>query len=165
MHSCAHLFRFWLAAAALQFGAVGAQAIEIKGISIGMTRAELQKKYPTWRGFTIAGVRSLNKDSPGHVEYFKGRLDNFHFSFDSDSFLDVLEAVKEKYPNIDCKNSQIKNVWGATFNQVECFLADNVSTLFLSRYGGDLRTSGLTLASVRRLDALEEKNKLKKKDI
>jgi hypothetical protein len=107
----------------------------------------------------------LNKDSPGHIDYFKGRLDNFHFSFAHDSFLDVLEAVKEKYPSIECEDSQLKNARGATFNQVHCFLADNVSTLLLTRYSGDLRTSSLTLASVRRLDAQSEEDKLKKKDI
>ena len=142
-----------------------AQLIEIKGLRVGMTKAEVQEKFPTWKDFTIAGVRSKFEHLPVTIKYREDQLDQLMFIFSSASFQPVLAAVKEKYPGIKCETSQVGNSIGATFEQIHCSMEDQDSVLQLSRYLSDVRTSMLTLVSKRWLDEQADKAKQKKKDI
>lgn len=161
-------WRFWAVLAlfimAFPLSAI-AKSIEIKGLHVGMPKAEVEAKFPTWEDFTIAGVTSKYDVDPVHIEYRNDKLDVLHFSFNSDGFETVLGALKEKYPNIVCESTQVGNAMGATFNQLHCTLSDKESVLDLSRYVNDIETSSLMLISNKKLKELDEKAKERKKDI
>ena len=144
---------------------VNAQPIDIKGLSIGMSKTDVEQKFPNWNGFTIADVSSKYQHSPLNVSYFDGKLDSLLFFFDSNSFTTVLDAVKQKYPSISCKESQVGNPMGAKFTQIECTTTDQLSILQLRRFVSDIRTSSLSLISKRKMEEYAEKEKNKKKDI
>jgi hypothetical protein len=141
-----------------------AQFIEIKGLQIGMTKAEVQEKFPTWKDFTIAGVRRKYENSPP-IRFRDEKLESLDFYFNVGSFETVLGAVKEKYPEIKCETSEVGNAMGAKFEQVYCSISDSESVLELSRYVSDIDTSALNLISKKFLDDLAKKNKQQKKDI
>ncbi|MHB1351067.1 MAG: hypothetical protein ACYCYR_14520 [Desulfobulbaceae bacterium] len=141
-----------------------AQTIELKGLKIGMHRAEVEKKYPTWADFTIAGVKTDSDHGP-MVEYYEDKLDCFIFSFDSDNFNSVKEAVNHKYPDISCENSIVNNAMGANFEQISCELKYNESSLYLTRFGNDVTSSLLALTSQRWLDEKDKNKEVIKNDI
>jgi hypothetical protein len=142
-----------------------AQSIEIKGLRVGMTKAEVQKKFPTWKNFTIAGVPNKYESLTFNIEYQDDRLNQFTFFFDAASFETVLEAIREKYPATKCKTSKVGNAMGAKFEQVQCLMSDSESVLELLRYVGDIQTSMLSLISKKALDDQARKTKQQKKDI
>lgn len=142
-----------------------AQSIEIKGLHVGMPKAEVQEKFPTWKDFTIAGVRSKFVLTPVSIEYRDDKIDKLTFFFDSSSFETVLGAIKEKYPETICKSTQVRNAMGATFEQIQCLLKGGESDLLLSRYISDIRTSMLAVASKKSQEEQAEKGKQRKKDI
>jgi hypothetical protein len=141
------------------------QSVEIKGLSVGMTKAEVQDLFPTWKGFTVAGVPSKYPSVSVLPKYHEDRLDQLMFFFNPDSFATVLDAVKSKYPNLKCVDSKVGNAMGAQFSQVECTMGDSSSVLQLTRFVGDINTSGLSLLSRRSLAEDLEKAKQTKKDI
>jgi hypothetical protein len=162
------MYRFWAVLALLVMAfplSAIAQSIEIKGLRMGMTKAEVKEKFPTWKDFTIAGVRSRYEYTPVHIQYRDEKLDQFMFFFNSSSFEAVLGAIKEKYPETVCESTQVGNAMGATFEQIRCSLSDNESVLQLSRYVSDIRTSVLSLVSKKSLEEQVEKAKQRKKDI
>jgi hypothetical protein len=142
-----------------------AQPIDIKGLYVGMPKDEVLQKYPTWNGFTVAGVTSKYPQTPVRADYVDDRLDSLWFAFDPASFSIVLAAVKDKYPGIACEQDIVSNAMGAKFEQNTCMLSDELSILRLVRYAGDLRTASLTLVSKRRLNQIIEQRKAQKKDI
>lgn len=161
-----HLARILLALIAVLFPISSlAQPIEIKGLRVGMTKAEVQKKFPTFKGFTIAGVRSKHDFLPLEVSYRSGKLHNLMFIFAPANFDTVFGAIKEKYPNINCEKSLVGNPMGATFGQVECSLQDSDSVLKLVRYATDISTSVLIVSSKKLLEEQEANAKQRKKDI
>ena len=142
---------------------VRAQGIEIKGLRIGMTKGEVEKKIGRLpvRDFTIAGAR--NKYPTFSPEFHDGKLDLFGFFFDPDAFDEVVSAVKDKYPALICENTTVTNAMGAAFRQTQCLLRDELGTLRLSRYVNDIRTSALSLMSERKIkESLEKRNKREK---
>ena len=139
--------------------------IEIKGIRIGMTKAELHQLHSDLKGFTVAGVRSKYEHVPLGLRYRDDLLDQVAFYFHSTGFRQVLEALKEKYPTLACETNNVSNAMGATFEQQKCSLEDANSVLHLSRFVNDTRTSGLTLMSKKSLQEQIDKSKAQKKDI
>ncbi|MDO8946903.1 MAG: hypothetical protein Q7U88_07055 [Desulfocapsaceae bacterium] len=144
----------------LSFG----QDIEIKGLSLGMSKEKFDKDIGTnsMKNFTIAGVKSMYSLRP---EFFENNLDAFNFFFDAGKFDDVLSAVTSKYSDIKCEESELSNAMGAHFKQVECELKGNVGTLRIVRFVGDVNTSLLSLWSDRYLKDFTAKRKEKQKDI
>jgi hypothetical protein len=141
------------------------QPIEIKGLIVGMSKAEVEVLFPSWAAFTIAGVRSAEGFAPV-VRYHEDKLDAFHFIFSAKDFDVVAEAVKEKYPSTECVDSTVGNAMGATFRQTHCNItSDPASVLRLSRFVKDARTSVLTLTSMRSVKEGVEKRRERKKDI
>lgn len=132
----------------------GDPEIEIKGVRIGMSKQDLDSKYPSWEGFTVAGVPSKSKYAPGPYDFHDGKLDYFGFSFDPRKFDSIREALKAKYPGLSCENSAVSNAMGATFEQTECNLRGSNASLRLSRFGSDITSGLLFLVSHR---ALEER--------
>jgi hypothetical protein len=123
-------------------GNVCAQGIEIKGLRIGMTEDEVEKKIGRLpvHDFTIAGIRNKYpiSQSLGNVDFYDGKLDYFLFVFNSSAFDEVVSAVKDKYPALICENTTVTNAMGAAFKQTKCTLKDELSLLLLSRYGSQI---------------------------
>lgn len=147
---------------------VEVQAIEIKELRIGMTKAEFESvvggelphrhvgesgiysyigKLPQF--FSIARVFSINYEF--NLEFREDKLDLFYFNFNSNEFDILCEAIIEKYPSIKCKESIVTNARGGTFNQTSCALEDQISSLSISRFVGDINTSAFMLQSKRRM--------------
>ena len=158
-------FAYFSITFALLTSNVYGQTIEIKGLSIGLSKAEVEQKFPSWSGFTIAGASAKYPHSPLETSYVDGKLDSLFFFFEEDSFAVVLAAVKQKYPNISCVESQVGNAMGAKFTQIECTISDRLSTLQLTRFISDIWTSSLTLTSRRLLEEASQKAKKNKKDL
>ncbi len=151
--------------AGLHSTAAYGQAIEIKGLRLGMTESEVEKKIGPLplKEFTIAGVPS--KYSTVDLNFHKNKLDSFMFFFDADAFEDVLQAVKSKYPALKCVGSTVSNAMGASFKQVDCKLRNQLGTLSLSRFVSDINTSVLTLASHRQSQEWVNESKAKQRDL
>jgi len=137
-----------------------AQGIDIEGLHVGMAKADVQERFPTWSGFTIAGVSGTY--TPVSVDYRDEILDQLLFTFNANSFATIVAAVKEKYPAMTCETTRLGNAIGATFDQVSCSLRDSVSVLRLVRY---VDISLLSLESKRLIEERELRNKKSKKDI
>jgi hypothetical protein len=138
------------------------QALEIKGISIGMPEPQVENIIRPEEIFTVGGVRS--KDQRVYRDYVEGKLDNLVFTFSPSSFDEVYHAVKEKYPSIECVESSVSNAMGATFKQMECRIYDADSMLKLFRMI-DTTTSALVLVSKKRLEESSRSKEHNKKDI
>lgn len=142
-----------------------AQVLDLKGLKIGMSKAEVQERFPTWNDFTIGGVRSKFTHIPLNIKYQDDKLEQLMFLFNSASFQQVLDALKEKYPALKCEASKVGNAMGASFEQVQCSIEDQESVLQLFRFLSDVRTSMLILESKKSINEKIEKEKQKKKDI
>lgn len=153
------------AIAAISSFSASADPIELKGLQVGMTKEEVNKKFPSFEGFTIAGVSSKYSSTPVKIEYRDNKLDFLLFFFDSENFSTVLAAVKEKYPELKCIDSEVSNGMGAKFSQVDCTLSDSVSTLSLSRFVSDVQTSSLTIISKKLSEQINNESKQKMKDV
>jgi len=140
------------------------QGIEIKGLRLGMTKTEIEKKFGTLplNNFTIADVSGK---FPVRLEFYEGKLDELMFFFSPKSFDDVRKAVVSKNPELKCTDSTITSPKGESYKQVNCKLVDMLGTLRLDRFVRDIDTSALTLMSHRLFQELENKRKEKQKDI
>ena len=136
--------------------------IEIKGIRLGMTKAE----YKTLRldDFSVGGVRGKNGDGV-KTEFRADQLDLFMFFTESSDFGDLLTAVKKKYPAIKCENSSVQNKLGASFEQTECKLPYANGELRLMKYVSSLDISVVSLISNKLLAELGNNSKSKAGDI
>ena|SRR6185369_16861620 len=139
-----------------------AQGIEIKGLRLGMTKAEIEKKFGPLpiNAFTIADVSGK---FPVRLEFYEGKLDELMFFFSSKDFNDVRKAVISKNPDLKCTDSTVTSPAGKSYNQVNCKLADQLGTLRVDRFVRDIDTSAVTLTSHRLFQELEKKRKEKQK--
>jgi hypothetical protein len=137
--------------------------LDVKGLHLGMTKTEIEKKFGALplNNFTIAGVAGK---FPVRLEFYEDKLDELMFFFPSASFSDVRKAVVSENPEIKCTDSTIKSPEGKSFIQVDCKLADKLGTLKLDRFVRDINTSAVTLTSHRLFNELENKRKEKQKD-
>ena len=110
-----------------------AQGIEIKGLRLGMTKTEIEKKFGTLplNNFTIADVAGK---FPVRLEFYEGKLDEIMFFFSPKGFDDVRKAVVAKNPELKCTDSTITSPKGESYKQVNCKLVDQLGTLRLGRY-------------------------------
>lgn len=163
---------------AIAFG-VQAQTVEIKGIRLGLPLTEIKRLYPAIRmgahdeaglieKITIASAESKG----GAMVQFRERdsakskvVDGLIFPFTPSSFDLVLDAVRTKYPKLQCENSKVTNRMGVEFTQTSCRLRDLESSLELQRYSGDLGTSLLLIVSDRQVKKDAEGRARQKKDI
>jgi hypothetical protein len=151
----------------LSFG----QEIEIKGISLGMSKERFDKEIGSkaMKNFTIAGVKS--KSSTTRIAFLDNKVADLSFVFDSSGFDDVLSAVNEKYPGIKCEESDAANQMGVKFKQVTCHLEGESGDLLLVKFLSlsNIDTSLLSLMSHRFQEELinkkQEAKKYKNKDI
>ncbi len=146
------------------------QEIEIKGISLGMSKDKFDNTIDRSgvEDFTIGGVKSKYPNPLSDANFtlfYDNKLDQFVFLFDSSKFEDVLSAVKTKYPEIKCVDSEISNAMGAKFNQVTCILKGDNGDLGVNKFSNDIKTSGLILHSNRLLKKALAKDKEQQKDI
>jgi hypothetical protein len=141
--------------------------IEIKGIQLGMNKSDVEAILGT-RGspkpFSIAGISSK---SPPTIfnRFIDDKLSDFSFYFQSHNFNLMRSAVKEKYPELTCETSEVKNRMGATFEQIRCILNSKSGYLSLSKFSLDLDTSGLVMTSIEESEKLRLEMEKKKKDI
>ena len=141
--------------------------IEIKGIQLGMNKSDVDAILGT-RGspkpFSIAGISS--KSPPAIFNRFiDDKLSDFSFYFHSHNFNLMRSAVKEKYPELTCETSEVKNRMGAAFEQIRCMLDFKAGYLSLSKFSLDLETSGLVMTSKEESEKLRLEMEKKKKDI
>lgn len=152
--------------------------IEIKGIKVGMDKEDVekivvplslfdengkpQKIKPS--NFTVAGIRGKGTYSSTLVKYDNDKLTSFSFYFSPNDFSMILQAIKDKYPRLKCKNEMLSNAFGASFKNVKCSIKNNVSVLELDKYI-DLETSALSLYSHEYIKNLVEKQKERSKDL
>ena len=148
-------------------GRVDINEIEVKGVRLGMNKAEAEELLGTRinpKQFSIAGVSS--KTPPAIFNNFiDEKLSSFTFLFHSSNFLQLLVAVKGKYPELICETSEVKNKMGAAFEQVQCKLNSPEGNLLLSKYYLDLNSSGLVLRSIQEIEQSRKVIEKNKKDI
>ena len=141
--------------------------VEIKGIKIGMSKSDIDALLGdsnSPKSFSIAGINS--KTPPAIFNRFiDGKLSQFSFYFSAINFSLMQSAVKEKYPDLACETSEVKNRMGATFEQVRCKINYKSGELLLSKYSLDLNTSGLVMTSEEEREKFRLEMQKKKKDI
>ena len=139
-----------------------AQGIEIKGLRLGMTKTEIEKKFGKLpiNNFTIADVPGK---FPVRLEFYEGKLDELMFFFSSKSFNEVRKAVISQNPELKCTDSTVTSPAGKSYNQVNCKLADQLGMLRVDRFVRDIDTSAVTLTSHRLFQELEKQRKEKQK--
>ena len=140
---------------------------EIKGIKLGMTEEELipligNRIRP--QDFSIAGVKAR---TPPAIfdEFIDGKLSSFTFLFSANSFYTVVIALREKYREIRCVETEVQNRMGAKFTQEDCKLSSNSGVLTIQRYYTDLNTSVLKMRSHETLERARKEIEGKKKDV
>lgn len=151
--------------------AAEALEIDIKGIRLGLTEAELIDQFGATqelggfrvRHFTVGGASSRNSGLELILD--DGKLGEAYLIFYSSSFDSVLTAVRSKYPSLRCTNGIVRTGYGVTHQQTECSLKDRRGVLLLTRFLSDIDTSFLTLQSHERVKALMEHVKRREKDI
>lgn len=106
-------------------GTPDAGPLEIKGIRLGMSPAEVAnlpalKGWGAAESFTIAGVRGndgwIHPNNSSVFQFRNGRLVAFYWEFPSRDFQKVVAAMKEKYPQTICQDSftMVYNMRAAT---------------------------------------------------
>jgi hypothetical protein len=141
-----------------------AEPIIIKGIYLGMSKAEFDEFIPdiTYRSWTVGGVKSKHVGSAATPKFEDGKLVSFLFWFDSSEYESVRNAVASKYPKLRCKNSTAQNHYGASFKNERCTLGTEFS---IERYSSDIETSSLSMISNEELKKLEAELRSKLNDI
>lgn len=130
---------------ALALASAASLSQDIKGIRIGMTRADVDELF-TWKAFenfTVAEVGSKYREGPILKYDMDGKLEHFMFVFNSDNFDAVKSAFAQKYPKMKCNSSKVGNAMGAKFAQVNCEYKD----LSLTRFLNDIDTSVVSLSN------------------
>jgi len=131
--------RYTLCAILLAASAAQAQDIDIKGLKLGMSRAEVAAVMPDPLRFTIAGVRP--RYDPTTRYDASGKLDTFQWMFTPNNYEAVRDAFRAKYPDLKCTQSVVQNGFGATFPQESCRIGD----ISIERYSGDSADVGSVL--------------------
>jgi len=150
---------FVIAAALVASFVSPAQAQEVKGITMGMDRTEVEKLYPQGvEGITVGGISSAYAS----IAYDgNDKVESFSFFFDSGDFFKVMDAVKTKYPKIKCVTSTVQNGYGASFEQVKC----DQGTLHLTRFSGKITEGSLMMFSPSLIAGQAKLNSKKASDI
>lgn len=154
------------------FVSVLAKDIEMKGLKIGMTYEEVSKLYKidNWnfatmkngKQPTLAGVE-VNYMS---LEFKNKKLKNISFSFKSKDFHTVFEPIFEKYNDMKCNETKVQNSFGATFNQVECFMIYEKSTMLIYKLQpNDITRSYISISEPISNEDIKKRNENAKKDI
>jgi hypothetical protein len=146
--------------------------IDIKGIRLGMAKQEVDAQIGSPEEFTIARIPCVNpngnrdhRDYGLLTYYVDDKLDSLAFFFSTEQFDDMVEALRLKYPQLDCKDSVNQDGIDLT----ACILEGKSGNLLLHRHYFTVSTSVLFLqtqeAEQRRQEAArkqeqEEHNKL-----
>lgn len=137
--------------------------ISIKGIEIGLTQAEIANITGTQerfvRGFKVGGVH-------GDIvfSFSAGRLSLAMFRFNSGNFQIIKEAYAEKYKEMKCTDSEVKNAMGAKFEQTTCIHKDDHGVIELEKHV-KVNQSQLKIKSTERIEQEIKEIKENKKDI
>jgi hypothetical protein len=160
----------------LSLGSAGAQSVqvEVKGVRIGMTKAEVTEKLGSLspKGLVIGCVPSyyafqtnLPLDPGVQMEFNEDALERFTFLFHSKNFDELLLAFKEKYSHFRCEKTQVQTQAGGKFTQDSCFVEDQQSRLTLSRFAGAVDTGGLVISAKSRIQKDIDARLQKRKEI
>ena len=147
--------------ALLLLGSGLARAFDVNGIKIGMSEEDVNKAIGPVKEFTIGGVYGYYPDKPVKTEYRDGGLDQLTFYFLPGRFEKMREAMKEKFPDLECKDTEVP--WKEKIlTQTVCSLQGQEAVLRIIRYVPDLRTSALRLFSIKAEEELVKKIELDK---
>ena len=87
-------------------------------------------------------------------------------SFRSDDFDKVNEALLERYPDLKCEQSALRNRKGAKFDQIECaYKAANGDIVELTKRTNTMDESFLIFATAGALQELHKKQTSGKNDL
>lgn len=139
--------------------------IELKGIQLGMPKSEVERLIGSNpKSFTIAGIYPKSSVAVW-TSFINEKLSKFTFIFDASNFRLMQSAVKEKYPQLACESSEVKNRMGATFEEVKCKINSQSGNFLLSRFYIDLSTSAIVMTSVEEQEKIRIEMEKRKKDI
>ncbi|MDR7331741.1 hypothetical protein [Roseateles asaccharophilus] len=141
-----------LAAHAIANGAPTKQ-LEIKGLHLGMPESAA-RQIDNLPSTTVAGVRSANAEGPAlSLKFGDGRLESVLFVFKSDDFGKVRDALKAKYPGLQCTKYRLaykESSWRTrSVDHEECSLVLGEAALMLHQHGSQVFRSELALVSKR----------------
>ena len=157
-----------------------AAPLDIKGFRLGMPQAEAVAKgglecsrlAGTTRTFCSKSWRSRNEavDTVAGVPttYFHvgilpdETVGSIYVTFAADQFDKVRQALASKYPTLQCKNSIVQNRAGASFDQVDCDMAQNGHTLLLEKRSSKVDISSINLISAAQFKELQESEAARK---
>lgn len=110
---------------------------------------------------TIAGVNIRNMI----VTVSNDSVDMIYLIFDSGSFEQVRDALREKYPKLKCQRSDVSNAMGARFDQQECDVRSVNGTISLSQRSGKVTESSLSMYSDTALARISRDRKKNASDL
>lgn len=143
------------------------EEIEIKGIKLGMTKSEYAEVYKKNGGLkmTIGGAKNKYSSVDPNSDFVDGKLDRFSFFFASNNYDGLISAIKDKYIDIKCEQSDIQTTAGVTYAQEICQMDDKLGKLIIAKYLSDIETSSLSLSSHASIEKSMQEEEKKKKDI
>lgn len=98
---------------------------------------------------TIAGVEAFVM-----VTRIDNNVETIYVGFKESGYLDVRDALKEKYPELQCSTGTVQNRMGASFDAQECEIRrSNGDRLVLRQRSGNVDRSSLKIDSARAIAA------------
>ena len=95
-----------------------------------------------------------------------GTVQHVFVSFKSDDFDKVKEALLERYPDLKCGQSELRNRKGVKFDQIECaYKAANGDIVELTKRATTMDESFVIFATAGALQDLHKKQTSVKKDL
>jgi hypothetical protein len=100
--------------------------VDLNGLKIGMARAEYLAIVNDPLGFQLAGAAPTSSDAV-RAEFLEGKLQEFSFDFYSYKFEDVRDAIKAKYPSMECET--VKATADVPFDHERCSVGTTLDIL------------------------------------
>lgn len=115
-------------------------AQDLKGVTVGMTRAEYAQYLLNGGslGNSIAGAKAVHGPS---IEWRHDRIYAVVYAIRPKDFDDVLSAFRAKYPSITCEVDQVQTRMGVRLDNHTCVYKNFI----MIRYVGSIDTSSVAI--------------------
>jgi hypothetical protein len=153
----------WCAFAAGAF-ASDEEYLDLKSFHVNMTEAEMTAHLADYcyreacafsrqPPFTVGGIKGkLVRAAYGA----HGTIDFIEFGFDSVSFLSLQRALTQRYPDVDCANSDATTTADRPVAQVVCRFETDRDGIYLVRVADNLDTSILFVTAIEKRSAARD---------